>query len=415
MVLAACGDGFAVSDATLAPDTEVGLVRVQYKGGAPEGNPVVFLSADGSTVLATHTDASGQANAYMSPGGTATIIGTNGNSHLLYTWTDVRPGDELVLDRRAFSDVPFTRAYQVTAPIAQGADSYQLLTSCGSFVVPPFDVEPEVVVDLRRCVDQTDMLVLAGSNFIASSYLHVAEVPLTSTGIHLGGPYQSIGTATINVVGGPADSRFGIASQSLIAQDNVLYRSSTIGFDVSGGLGQAIHEMPLPSASTLETLVRFDPGPTSIGAYFASTWGPATPTTPVDLNGTRLRAYTSRGVYDPNAQRVTWTEDASGAIGDAVLVQVGWFRPGLGENYQWQVIARRGADPIVELPRLPGRDLTPRAGDTLVPPSILATIKIDGGYDRIRTSLLGRWTPGDTWPIDTASGSVVYEDLGSSF
>ena len=416
VLLAACGDGLTLPDAAAhPPDSDIGLVRVQYLGGVPEGNVVMFQAADGSLVLATRTDAEGQANAYMRAGGTATIIGTNGNSHLMFTWTGVQPGDELVLDRRAFSEVPFTRAYQVTVPLAPDANAYRLLTSCGSFVFPPFDVVPEIVVDLRGCVERTDMLVLAGPNFSTRSYLHAADVSLSSIGINLAGEYRPLESSAVNVSGGPTDSAFGLATQFLIAQGRELYRSATGGIALSGGLGQLVHAMPLPPGSTLMTLVRFNPAPSAIGAHFATTWGPAKAATPVNVSATRVHDYTSRGVYEPNSQRVTWGEGTTGALADAVLVQVGWYRPGIGENFQWQVLARRGADPIVQLPQLPGRDFTPREGDTLVQPTTLVNIKIEGGYDRIRTSLLGRWTPGETWPADTASGSVVYEDLASPF
>jgi hypothetical protein len=112
---------------------------------------------------------------------------------------------------------------------------------------------------------------------------------------------------------------------------------------------------------------------------------------------------------------VRWGEDTTGVRGDAVLVQVGWFRPGIGENFQWQLLSRRGTEPSVQFPLLPDPAFTPRTGDTIVPPTILANIKIDGGYDRIRTSLLGRWTPGEPWPADRAAGMVVYENLSSGF
>lgn len=406
VLLAACGDGLALPDAAVVPpDSDFGLVRVQYKGGIPGGNVVMFQNADGSTVLVTRTDADGEANAYMRAGGSTTIIGTNGNTHLMYTWTGVQPGDELVLDRRRFSDVPFDKAYLVTMPIAPGADTYQLLTACGGFFVPPSDFDPNVVVDLRRCTERTDMLVLTNP----PAYLHAAEVPLDGSGIiNLSGGYQAFAPSAINVSGGPTTSTFAFVTQFLIAQGQALYASSTHGIAVPSGFGQVVHDMPLPAASTLLTNVEFS-GPNSVGSLVTTTWGPAKGATPIDVSTTQLRAFTSRPVYDPNQQRVTWTEAPVGALGDAVLLQVGWFRPGVDENFQWQVLARRGPEPMVQLPQLPGRDFIPHAGDTILPPALLVTIGLEGGFDRLRTRLLGSWVPGDIWPIDTAAGSVVYE------
>jgi len=415
VLLAACGDGATMPDAPAPPpDGDFGLVRVQYKGGVPEGNVVMFQNADGSTVLVTRTDADGEANAYMSAGGMATIVGANGNLNLLYTWMGVQPGDQLVLDRRAFSDVPFDRAYQISMPVSPGADSYQLLTACGAFVIPPSEEPPEIVVDLRRCNERTDMLVLPGPDF-KTSYLHVADVPLTAIGIALGGTYRPLDRAVVNVSGGPAGSTRAFARQSLIAQHAELYRSPSVGLTLAGGLGQLVHRVPLPAASTLMTTVQFVAPEGAIGTHVATAWSTAKETTPIEVAATRLREYTSRPVFDPLSHRVTWSEASAGAIGDAVLLQIDWFRPGIGENYRWQVLARRGADPVIQLPMLPGRDFAPREGDTIVQPTTFASIAIEGGYDRIRAALLGRWIPGDVWPIDSPAGSVIYEALASPF
>jgi hypothetical protein len=414
-LLAACGDGLTLPDAATPPDSDVGLVRVQYLGGVPAGNVVMFQNPDGSLALATHTDSDGRANAYMRAGGSTTIIGTNDSTHLLFTWMDVQPGDELVLDRRAFSNVPFEKAHQVTVPIAPGAGTYQLRTSCGSFIIPAFDVMPQVVVDLRRCQDRTDMLVLADPTFNAGRYLHAADVPLAAIDIDLAGEYTPFDTTMVNVSGAPIDSRFGVVTQYLIAQDHELYQTTSRTLTLSQGLGQLIQQMPRPAASTLMTTVAFDFPEGSIGAYFATRWGPAKVATPINVSTTRPHAYTKRPVYDPNQQRVEWTETTTGVLAEAVLLQVGWSRPGVGDTYRWQVLAPRGVDPVVQLPQLPGRDWTPREGDAIEQPTILANLKLEGGYDSIRTSLLGRWTPGETWPPNTAAGSVVFENVATPF
>lgn len=415
-VLGACGDGVGAPDATQPPDADVGVVRVRYRGSALEHNPVFFQNADGSLVLATHTGVDGTANAYMAPGGTVTLVVLEGNTQFLYTWIAVEPGDELVKDRRQPDELPATRL-TIAIPIDPGAGFYQLQTSCGFENVSPA-AGTSLVIDLGDCRGRADMFVFTlGAGL---HYLYAEDVAATNgSTVTLPPPYRPFERSTIEIRGAPATTTTMEVSQRLIGEGRALFDPVDAGFALSNvavpeGAGTTNFDMPLPPSATMLTTVSPLDG-LGLGRPFVARWGPTQPTTTIDFSPLVLRPYLTRARYDPPTHSLVWTESDIGVVATAVLATWTWFRPEIGGNYQWQIIAPRGVDPVIALPVLPDPQYLPRANDTIVQPYSLVSIASRGGYAPLRRRLIETWTRADSWPAESASGEVVYEELTEPF
>jgi hypothetical protein len=418
LVLAACGDGVSAPDAVPPPDSTAGLVRVRYGGALLDQHPVFFQNADGSIVLATRTGVDGTANAYMGPGGYVTLVEIDGNSQKLYTWSQVQPGDELVIDHRRVQGVEPATTLTISIPIVPGAGFYDLETSCGSENVSSA-AGTSLVINLGDCGVRADMFVIAfGAGF---NYLYAEDVPTTNGGtVTLPPPYSVMERSTVAVTNAPAATSSMTVTQRLIGEGHSLFQPSPggIGYTtvpIMDGTGTTNFDMPLPPAATVMTEVAPDDG-LGLGHPYVARWERARPTTAVDFAAAALRRYASRPRYDAPTHSIVWTEEPAGSVATAVIASFGWFRPEIGGNYQWSIIAPRGADPAIHLPVLPDPQYLPRTHDTINEPYELTSIAVD--YAQIRSQLLGNWSiPGAhvAWPAEGPSGEVVYQELTSGF
>ena len=413
-VLAACGDGVGAPDATLPPDADVGLVRVRFRGDVLAQHDVFFQNADGSLVLATRTGVDGTANAYMAPGGYVTLVDISASTHHISTWAQVQPGDELVLNGVSPGADP-TTTFAISIPIDPGAGFYGLQTSCGAQNVSAA-AGTSLVIELGDCRGRADMFVFtAGAGF---HYLYGEDVPVKNGGmVTLPPPYSRMERSTVEVRNAPATTSFMEIKQRLIGEGHSLFEPFQSGFgygtlQVVDGAGSINFDMPLPPAGTMLTEVSPSDG-FGLGRQYVARWGRTSATTTVDLAAIALRRYVTPPRYDAPTHSITWTEEATGTVASAVLASWTFYRPEIGGNYQWQIFAPRGADPVVRLPVLPDPQYLPREHDVIVQPYPLVNIAIDGGYERIRAKLLGSWAAGKTWPAEGPSGDVVYQELAA--
>jgi hypothetical protein len=414
VVLAACGDGVGAPDATPPVDADVGLVRVRYRGALRENHPVFFQNADGSLVLATRTDLDGTANAYMAPGGYVTLVELSGNLRNIFTWAEVQPGDELLRDNGEADGLVPTTTLEIAVPIDPGAGLYQLQTSCGSENVSPA-AGASLIIELGDCRGRADMLVYTVGG-PALHYIYAEDVPaMNGDSITMSPPYSVMERSTVEVRNAGNTTSMSI-TQRLIGEGRSLFHPNSpppfgsAFLPIVDGAGTVNFDMLLPPAGTILTQVTPNNG--GSGVQYVARWERTRATTTVDFAQIALRPYATRPRYDPPAHAITWTEEPTGAVPNAVVAAFSWFRPEIGGNYQWQIFAPRGADPIVKLPVLPDAQFLPRENDSINPPFKLFSIAIDGGYPRIRTQLPTTFRTGDPWPAEGPSGDVVYQELG---
>lgn len=417
VVLAACGDGVPAPDATPPADASVGLVRVRYRGAVLDGHPVFFQNADGSLALATRTDAAGEANAYVMPGGSVTVVDTNAATQLLTTWTQVAPGDELVVDDPQLGGPETNVTVALSFPIDPGASFYQLQTSCGASNVTAAAGSTMLVV-LGDCRGRADMLVYSINTEFR--YLYAADVPVTAgSDVTIPGPWRSLDRSTVVATGADGRNTQLDVRQRLVGERRNLFEESSEPFGFAnifllGGAGTTTFDTMRPATATMLTQV--SEVASLVGVQRFARWAKDTATTTLDLAPRRLRRYTSAPHYDALAHAITWTEESTGAVPDAVLATFGWARPEIGGNYQWRILAARGAEPRIALPVLPDGQYLLRASDQLFEPFLLTSIAADGGYDSFRSSLPSQWPQrnGTTWPgeaVGETPGFAVYQEL----
>lgn len=419
VLLAACGDGGTAPDAAATIDAPAGLVRVRYRGSVLDGHAVFFQNADGSLALATRTGQDGTANAFMAPGGSVTLIDIKPSGQFLSTWTAVQAGDEIVVDDPEMNGGTTLTTISLSFELDPSAVIYRLHSSCGMQNLSGA-VGGSLLVTLADCGGRADMLVFAsGDEF---HYLYAENVPVVAGGfVTLAGPYRPVEASTVAVTGVDARAPYLDVRLRLIGEHRFLFDDSSelFGFadvTLSGGSGSTGVSVLRPPGGTMLTQIS-EPLATGVGAHRLVHWGPPAETTTFEVGARTLRRYATRPRYAPLDHVITWTEEATGARADAVIATFGWFRPEIGGSFDWRIFAPRGAEPIVRLPVLPDPAYAVHAGDTIIQPYILTNIALDGGYDRLRTTLPSRWPArgGSTWPAEAtgdAASDVVYQELG---
>jgi len=427
LALAACGDGVPAPDASVPVDAALGLVRVRYRGAILDGHPVFFQNGDGSLALATRTDGEGKANGYVMPGGSVTVVDTSAATQLLTTWMQVQPGDELIVDDPLLAGPRPITVIDLSIPIDPGAIFYQLQSSCGSQTVTDA-AGSTMLVELGDCRGRADMLVYSISDSPSGEgpvyhYLYGEDVPVVAGGsVTLPGPFTPIDRADVEVTGVDGRVPNVVMRQRLVGERRNLFEDATepFGFaflSLHAGAGAASLDAMIPATATLLTEVT-ESVSNLVGVQHFARWDKNRTMIELDVAPRQLRRYTSRPHYDALAHAITWSEEPTGAVPDAVLATFGWTRPEIGGNYQWRVLAARGAEPRIALPVLPDGQYLQRATDLVIEPFLFTSIAADGGYDSFRAALPSQWPQrnGVTWPgeaVGDTPGFVVYQELSN--
>jgi len=402
--LIACGDGITVGpDATRGTADERGLVSVQLLADRSLSGTadVFFQRPDGTLALATRTDGAGRANALVPPGGTVTIGVQTGSVYWLYTYLDVQLGDAIVLDLRR---LPSLRTFTLDVPTDPGSETYSAHAACDgyTYVVGLWLVSNQVTLDLLDCAGPGELLVLSSHPERGLGYLFTT-FEATDTHLTLAGTYAPYARSEISL---RAPSSFTRAQ----VRQRVGAVSLATSVSLDQGAGATQLQLPLAAGATLVTQLELwgkDLLPQAVTA-----WGPVSNRTEVEL-ASLLRPITAIPTFDFAQRTLRWTEGDEGELGDAVAARVEYYRVETDTTYRWTILGPRRAEPEIRFPRLPDAALHPRPDDF---PTVLglALIALDGGgYDRIRTRLLGRWRPQEAWPIDAATGTVRLQAWGT--
>jgi hypothetical protein len=333
----------------------------------------------------------------------------------MYTWFDVQPGDELVLGEELVLPGPLSPSFRVTVPDDPGQINFQLSTTCGD---SPLNA-PAVLttqVFLSGCAEQHDVLIMNSEpSFQDEHYLYLRSVTLAGAVLTIDTPFQPFDTARIEVARAPEHVSEMSVSMMLLDK-GFAFQNSVRGrsFAVVDGSGAIDLPMVLPDNATV--LIDMQP---SIWQAVAAVprllrWGPSQSLTTIDLAATALRPYIEPPTYLRGTHALRWSEWSAGAQADAVLATWGWQDFSRDGSYQWHVFAPRTEDTTLRLPVLPYADLMPGPNAQLEHPYELTNIKAEGGYAKLRTWLPITWTAGRAWPIDSAAGTVVIQQLGSN-
>jgi hypothetical protein len=405
VALAACGDGVMLPDASIQIDgQERGRVTVRVIGPSSGFETVYFQNADSTIALATRTNEAGEAAALMAAGGFVTVVDNNG----VYTWTGVVPGDELELDLSfATFDGDFPNVSVRIEPM-ESAEQYYLFSRCESFREVSAAIETSIMPFFDPCSTTTDLVLVAMFNSQGIGYRTAQNVALNGGGtVDMRGPYEPFVTS-VEVIG-PADE-FITVRQKLA---NNLFTADTSALVGANSRVVVPTRMAVVPGLTLQTTVYAFGGAlpkkdgenvvsTSLGSYV---WGPSTSSTQVDLTTAAPRNLTSRPTFDLTSYTLDWSESGGGDAGDAV-----WVRMGFG-SFTWTVIGKHTDETLLRLPVLPHPDLRPVQETFFL--GGFAVLAMAGGYDRLRSYLLGHWSPSDGvyWPMHEAAGRVNFRSL----
>jgi hypothetical protein len=407
VVLVACGDDGVrhTPDATphdgpATPDSAVDAaptpvsITTTVGGQAAGGIHVYFQNADSSVVLATVTDASGNASAVMQPGGYVTAISpytppsvANSNEQLS-TFVGVKPGDHLVLALPGTNNVTMV---DVTAPVDQNASAslYDVYTPCGSTELsnPGSGASPTGTLYLSDCGATTDFLVVAldsSGNALDFVFTQNVAIAAQQTVDLTAGTYTAATTRTASYNNAP--------NASLSYSDTLLDVASPM-YSRGGFIGAAAvgTSYPMPAFTGANDLMVTQFTGTQDYEYFVD-WGPYTATFSTDLGPRLLPDFQSSPTFDPATHTLSFTEAATGATPDFAYGSVSAFRTDTAGTHSWTWrIAAPHATSLV-YPHLPTDvyDYNITASDQ--PGNYDAMIgKVPGGYDAVRPYLLSQY------------------------
>lgn len=425
-----CGDGLASRDDAAVPadgNQAAGLVhvRVVLDGGGFAHGAVYFQAADSRLLLATTLNAAGEAAGFVEPNSFVTVLGDDRDDpqQRIWTYAGVQPGDDLVIDftpvltNHSIDVFPFKANANLEFDFAHppvGVSRYVLQTVCGSFPIdPPDPIYP------ATCPATTDLLVIAlndqlfpedGSPFSSVlGYQFEAGHDMSVAAVHFADPFRPLDASPVTVSNAPLDAPQMSIAQVLVEAKAVVWssdRAVVAPVDPDGTI-RADLALPRPPGTMLYTTL----DPSFDGYPHIIDWRPATQD--VALTWPAVRAATSQPVYDATTTRIRWEESADGVPGNLARGALFWSMPD-GKFASWEIVSPRGEDPVIRVPLLPRADLTPRTDVAREVESILAGDD-PAAFAKLRTHLIGQWSPNGYWPFTGVSGTVVWRQAQSGF
>jgi len=439
--LAACGDDEfnGLPDTPPAPDgtpdtAVTGLVKLTVTAdGLPRiGVKVYFQNSDSTLVLASMTDVNGVASAVMEMGGFVTAIDPFPARGLpqgvasptdLRTFSGVKPGDELVLSRGlaqqginvtilANPDTTVIPAsYLLFGPCIDG--SLDITNGAGS---GSGSGAVGGLVTLQHCTATTDLTIVVfdGTNTPVRS-IHKANVAVAAIIDLTDQVYADVEQVTWAYTSLPATiGSFDVTDVVASVRGPQFMSSNSALVDTGAGITPATPR-PVIAGALQITSGRFFGG--ANGVHNVLEWGPATTAYSRSLAATLLADYTGPATYDITAKQIEWTIDAGGVSPDFVVGSAFFSHDTPAVlAWGWQIAAPIGT-PATSLryPVLPAPDevFNPIATDT-VNIDELISIKIPGGYDAIRETVLSLDDDPTGLPLGIvtgATGTVVFEEM----
>lgn len=411
---------------TPPPDMPMPLAPVTLKitknGAAMKDIVVYFQSTDAGPATRTTTDQTGTASATIAAGGYVTAIdpfvtppppvvfGAFGVPELR-TFAGVKPGDHLLLTQNDATPITFT----LNAPAVEGANDYQVFTSCGTSSIAPGGgsggsngPDPGGSVTLYDCNGTADIAILAsapndGPEIPISALYHPNQALSPNGTVTLTDNYEALVNRTFTYMNIPDQSSVQV-SHTLVGA-----RGRFGEFFLSGvGDSGTIQEPAIPATgSIVDTALQRQ------GRHHVIDWGNVVTAYTLDMNNLLLPDLTTFPGYNSTNRRASWMEETTGAAPDVTLAGIRVSRSD-GEtqrNWHWR-IAGPYAPGEIRFPVLPTDvfDFNPGANEADVSELVIA--KLPGGYDAVRARVhdvaeLGRLTAF----VAGATGRVVVVEL----
>lgn len=419
VLLAACGDDgvrhtpdAAPHDGPVTADAAIDAAPLPVtitttRDGQPIGGVhVYFQNADSSVVLATVTDAGGNASAVMAAGGSVTAINPytplplGRTNDELDTFVGVKPGDHLHLAEKVTSTaINFT----VTVADDPGMTSYTAFTPCGSTSLTSAGsgAPPSGTISLSNCGTTTDFLVVTydQTGFPIDSFFAPAVAVADQTPLDLTAhTYAGVSTRTYTY-NNPGTLSFFSFTDSLLDGAPIYSfggnagSTNTISYGVPAftGAGDGV-VTTLNENQDVQT--------------FAD-WGPYSSAYATDVGARLLPPLTSTPTFDPTTHTLSFTTGTTSATPDFVYGSIDAFRTADARGWTWRIAAPYGTSLVY--PQLPTTvyDYNITANDG--PANQQLTYgKVTGGYDAVRPFVLSNSAaPQPDQFISTTPGSAT--------
>jgi hypothetical protein len=390
VIVFACSDSSTTIDAPIqtpdagTPPLDVNAVTVTITSGGSgrAGVKAYFTTADNTTTTMRETDSTGLTGYDLGSGGYVTVVdafgkGSDGH-HSLQTWAGVMPRDQLVLDDPAGANASFSFVidtvangyeYDATTLCSDGVPGNgQLFVTTGSASAQGASTTACATPDVYISVE--DM----GSNLLDGLWVPAANVGSGSIDL-TADAFVKFVPATYSYTNLPANSQTRFDVEQVNAHGTIFtggLPTPTLG---SGTASANVPQAPLfPNMTSLVDTVIITPS----DQHDVQTWSQTSSTSyALDLSNVLLPEITATPTFDYGSGVLAWTTGGSGAVPDAVFVQLVFVNDPMVDS--WELVAPYGSDTL-QFPTIPG--IAPASSDTLQP--LVQLMKIFDGYDSFR-------------------------------
>jgi hypothetical protein len=391
--------------------------------GAPvAGVLVYFQNADNSLVASMMTGVTGTASAAMAAGGYVTAIDpfvsqaptVHGGIAVteIRTFAGVKPGDQLVLERRSPVSISFT----LWTSEVVGATNYDVFTSCGNGELAAGTGSgggPSGQVVLNDCNGTADIAVLAsilnGDTKVPVSALYHPGVALTANAtVDLTADvYGQLNQTTVTYLNNPFAATASVDHTVIAAHGRFgPFTARKVGDSVMIG------EPMVPATGEI-----FDTSIVFTGRHHVIDWGGPTAAYTLDMTNVFLPGivFDPLPSFDVVGQRVSWMEEPGRATPDASVAAISVTRStgGITRFWHWRLAGPYTAGALT-FPTLPTTlfDWAPADGDTIDLDELMTARIAPGGYDAVRGRVLAIREAGDAGSFVVGpTGRVVTVEL----
>ena len=333
----------------LAPDAQASTavtVSVADNSGVPQsGLSVAFLGPTGNTISVAVTDTNGFASANMPDGGSVTVgaahviaTGTDTNP-TVFTWLDVKGGDNLVIGAPVPTTPPVPFDVNLTIPGLTNGVSFNVFSNCS---VNPGDAvttnSTAATITVNGC-STIDILIVAVDNIGTHNSLfkqNVAVVdgtPVTITGSYT--PFTGTPVRLTNVPSLIATVASSV-QQVEAATTIVLGAPATNTLSVEGGLATA--QAQLANITSLADIATFTPSSTDATIQQTITTRVTQGSNiSLDLGNSLLPAIDAAATYDLASNTLTWVEDG-GIVAPTTSLESITVADGGTRSFEWAIV-----------------------------------------------------------------------------
>lgn len=393
-------------DASVAPVT----VTVTNLGEPTPGAHVYFVNPDGSLAKTADTDATGSASAIVEPGGSVTVLKPFQQPQAgkfvadeLRTFAGVKPGDHLLLTRT----VPDAVTFQLVGSIAPGTESpfrvrYDVFSTCAPSEAAIFpggggggsgDPTPGGPVTLQGCGTTADVAIVASEDVTPRIATGIATtINWLGTIFHAGATLSEGGTLDLSAdtYDAPQTVTFTLSNAPDTTSSIQVQHAPIVAHGPLGPFSIDATDSPvtLNEARTGATKAITDISVFATNHHEVVDWGDFHDTVTLDLGPVLLKELVGP-TFDLAANKLVWTEAATGATPDVTLVGVTLRRIDQQQETQtiwhWEVVGPYAAGQFV-YPTLPSDvfDYTPKPDDDVFSVDPVVNVKLTGGYDALR-------------------------------